>query len=75
MAEKTTLARPYAVAAYRLAKQHKGLDQWSDMLALLAGVAADAEMALVIANPKLTGAQAADRTRQADSVAGDCRDV
>ncbi|MCE9632900.1 MAG: F0F1 ATP synthase subunit delta [Methylophilales bacterium] len=57
MAEKTTLARPYAVAAYRLAKQHKALNQWSDMLVLLAGIAADAEMSLVIANPKLTGAQ------------------
>jgi F-type H+-transporting ATPase subunit delta len=57
MAEKTTLARPYAVAAYRLAKQTKAQDRWSDMLALLAGIAADAQMALVIANPKFTEQQ------------------
>ena len=57
MAEITTLARPYAVAAYRLAKEKNSLDRWSDMLALLAGVASDAEMRVVIANPKLTASQ------------------
>ena len=33
MAEKTTVARPYAVAAYRLAKQLKAQDRWSETLA------------------------------------------
>jgi len=57
MAEKSTLARPYAVAAFRLAKQHNVLDRWSNMLALLAGIAADNVMTAVIANPKFTGSQ------------------
>ena len=42
MAELSTIARPYAVAAYKLGKEKKALAQWSDMLALAAAVAADA---------------------------------
>ena len=57
MAEKTTVARPYAVAAYRLAKQLKAQDRWSETLALLAGISIDPEMALVISDPKFSGAQ------------------
>jgi F-type H+-transporting ATPase subunit delta len=57
VAEITTLARPYAVAVYRLAKQHKSQDQWSGMLQLLAGVASNEQMSLAIANPKLTAEQ------------------
>lgn len=57
MAETTTLARPYAVAAYRLAKEQNALDRWSETLALLAGVAANPDMAAIIANPRLTAGQ------------------
>ena len=38
MAETTTLARPYAKAAFEVAKQDSALDQWSKMLALTAAV-------------------------------------
>lgn len=57
MAEITTLARPYAVAVYRLAKQHKSQDQWSGMLQLLAGVASNEQMSHIITDPTLTAAQ------------------
>lgn len=57
MAEITTLARPYAVAVYRLAKQHKSQDSWFAMLELLAGIASNEQMKQAIDNPKLTAAQ------------------
>ncbi len=57
MAEITTLARPYAVAIYRLAKQHKSQDSWSGMLQLLAAVASNEQMSQAIADPKLTADQ------------------
>jgi len=57
VAEITTLARPYAVAIYRLAKQHKSQDGWSGMLQLLAAVASNEQMSQVIGDPKLTAAQ------------------
>lgn len=57
MAEITTLARPYAVAAFRLAKEQKALDRWSENLSLLAAVAANPDVNAVICDPKYTGAQ------------------
>lgn len=57
MAEITTLARPYAVAAYRLAKERGTQDQWSDMLSLLAGIASNSDVSEIIADPKFTSAQ------------------
>ena len=41
MAEKTTIARPYAQAVFELAQSHKELPRWSEMLQLVATVAAD----------------------------------
>jgi F-type H+-transporting ATPase subunit delta len=32
MAEISTIARPYAVAAYKLGKETKALAKWSEML-------------------------------------------
>src|SRR5262249_32761196 len=54
MAELTTIARPYAQAVFSLAREKNQLSQWSDMLALLAGVYADAKVHEALANPKLT---------------------
>lgn len=53
MAELSTIARPYAVAAYNLAKEHKDLGRWSDMLSLMRGVVEDAAMQTVINDPKV----------------------
>ncbi len=53
MAEISTIARPYAVAAYQLAKETKSLDKWSQMLAFVSAVASDAKMQDFINNPKV----------------------
>lgn len=53
MSEKSTLARPYAEAAFNLARQHQALQPWSAMLKLAAGVAGDPQMAALLGNPKL----------------------
>ncbi|HEX7953786.1 MAG TPA: F0F1 ATP synthase subunit delta [Burkholderiales bacterium] len=56
MAELTTIARPYAEAVFRLAKQGNALAAWSDALGLIAGVYQDAQMQVAMANPKVTPA-------------------
>ena len=44
MAEISTIARPYAVAAYRLGKEQKSLAKWSEMLGFATQVANDTKM-------------------------------
>jgi F-type H+-transporting ATPase subunit delta len=60
MAEKTTIARPYAQAILALAKEQNALQQWSDMLQYASAVAADEEMAALIDSPKLSSEQLAE---------------
>ena len=38
MDEISTIARPYAVAIFNLAKEEKALSEWSDMLSLMSGI-------------------------------------
>jgi F-type H+-transporting ATPase subunit delta len=59
MAEPSTIARPYAEAAFRLADETGALGKWSEMLAALALVAADARVRAAVADPNLSDAQAA----------------
>lgn len=59
MAEKTTIARPYAQATLALAKEQNALQQWSDMLQFASAVAADEDMAALIDSPKLSSEQLA----------------
>ncbi len=54
MAELTTIARPYAEAAFRLAREGNALPVWSQMLRLLASVIADPKVAGALDNPRLT---------------------
>ena len=56
MAELATIARPYAEAVFRLAKQGNALPAWSDALNLIATVYQDPQMQAVTANPKVTSA-------------------
>jgi len=56
MAEPTTIARPYAEAAFRIASDANALPVWSRMLQLLAEVAADPKVAAALDNPRLTPA-------------------
>jgi len=60
MAESVTIARPYAQAIFRLARESKALTVWSDRLQRLAAIAEDAEMAKVVGNPKFSAGQVAD---------------
>ena len=60
MAESVTIARPYAQAVFRLAREGKALAVWSDRLKRLAAIAQDAEMSKVVGNPKFSAAQVAD---------------
>lgn len=53
MAEISTIARPYAVAAYNLGKEQNALAKWSEMLGFAAGVASDAQMQAYIQDPKV----------------------
>jgi F-type H+-transporting ATPase subunit delta len=59
MAEPSTVARPYAEAAFRLADGAGALAKWSDTLAALAQVAADARVRAAIADPNQSGAKIA----------------
>ena len=59
MAELITIARPYAEAVFRLAKECGAFDDWSRMLQTAATVAQDAQMAALIADPKVGGADVA----------------
>jgi F-type H+-transporting ATPase subunit delta len=56
MAEAVTIARPYAVAVFRLAKEKNALAKWSEMLAFAGAVVADPQMQAVIDNPKFVSA-------------------
>ncbi len=60
MEELTTLARPYAVAVFRLAQEKGELDPWSEMLQFLAEVARDPTMKGLTADPRLEGGQLAE---------------
>ena len=57
MAEQTTIARPYARAAFEYAHAHNALKQWSDALAVAATVASNPGVAKLLNNPHVTAAQ------------------
>jgi len=54
MSELTTLARPYAKAAFEFALDKGNLSQWSEMLAFLSLVSSDKAMSKLLDNPSLT---------------------
>jgi F-type H+-transporting ATPase subunit delta len=54
MAEPITVARPYAEAAFALARDQNALPVWSEMLRTAAAVAADPQMQAALDNPKLS---------------------
>ena len=53
MAEISTIARPYAVAAFKFAKEKNALAKWSDMLSLASAVSSDETLHAVIQDPKV----------------------
>lgn len=59
MAELSTLARPYAKAAFEYARDHSALGDWSKQLATCAAVSTNADVKAVLDNPSLTNEQQA----------------
>jgi F-type H+-transporting ATPase subunit delta len=57
MAETITIARPYAEAAFKLARERNVLAQWSQMLEFLDVVARDDHVARCIGNPNVSREQ------------------
>ncbi len=57
MAEKRTIARPYAQAVFSLAQEAQDLAGWSGILGVLAAIAGDARMRELIHNPRVGGDQ------------------
>jgi F-type H+-transporting ATPase subunit delta len=52
--DSTTIARPYAEAAFEVARASSALDTWSDALNRLAAIVADPQVASQIGNPNLS---------------------
>jgi F-type H+-transporting ATPase subunit delta len=59
MAENLTLARPYAEAAFELARARGNLEPWEQALARMAQVVSDPQMRQCIGNPKFSAEQLA----------------
>lgn len=53
MAEMLTIARPYAEAAFKIAREHDSLPSWSDALARLAAVASNQVTSELVGNPSI----------------------
>ena len=54
MAEKATIARPYAKAAFAHAREQNNLPRWSEALGLASAVVNDARVARLLGNPRVT---------------------
>src|SRR5579862_8810399 len=60
VAERATIARPYAKAAFEYAKSARAFGEWSRGLELAAQIVADPRVAELAKDPELTAAQVAD---------------
>ena len=69
MAELSTLARPYARAAFEYARDKSDISQWAEQLATVAAVTMDSAMYGVLNNPSMTAEQ------QSQTVADVCGDA
>jgi len=59
MAEPSTVARPYAEAAFKLADASGSLAKWAEMIAGLATVSQDARVRAAVGDPNLSDAKVA----------------
>ena len=59
MTDKTTIARPYAKAAFEDARDHKRLGPWSEALRAGAAVVTDARVEALLGNPRVRAAELA----------------
>jgi F-type H+-transporting ATPase subunit delta len=56
MSENVTIARPYAEAAFSLAREQNALPRWAGMLGLLSNVSSDSTVRAALDNPRLDNA-------------------
>ncbi len=68
MSELATLARPYASAVFKRAKETAATVTWSENLAFMSAIMASEEMAVVVSNPKV------NKDRLAELVLDICRE-
>jgi F-type H+-transporting ATPase subunit delta len=59
MADKSTIARPYAKAAFEEARRHQRLGPWSQALRTAAAVVSDSRVEDLLGNPRVTPEQLA----------------
>lgn len=71
MAESVTIARPYAEALFRTAKESGNLTKWAGAVASLAQVAANTEVRSAIGDPNVAAPQLVDLFRSACGTAVD----
>jgi len=57
MSSVTTLARPYAKAAFELAQAEQDLARWDDMLSLAGRIASDETFSALLENPRISSAE------------------
>ena len=55
MAEPVTIARPYAEAAFKLAREQNALAAWADAISLIDDVIQDPQIQTLIGSPDITG--------------------
>jgi len=60
MPELVTIARPYAEAVFRLARDKGNLSAWSDMLALIEAVVVESRVEACVSNPNVSARQLED---------------
>lgn len=53
MSELATLARPYAAAVFKRAKETQAMAEWSQSLAFMSAVLNNEDMSVVVDNPKI----------------------
>jgi F-type H+-transporting ATPase subunit delta len=73
MAESLTIARPYAEAAFKLARDAGALPHWSDALSRLAVVAGTGTARELFGNPRLSAAQIAGLVGDASGALADAQ--
>jgi F-type H+-transporting ATPase subunit delta len=71
MAESVTIARPYAEALFRVAKESGNLAKWSEQVTLLGQVAANTDARAAISDPNVAAPQLVDLFRSACGTAVD----
>jgi F-type H+-transporting ATPase subunit delta len=72
MAEKVTIARPYAKAAFAYAREHNAFARWSEVLATASAVVVDERVEKLLVSPRVTPSELVDLI---SSIAGSSLDA